>query len=119
MVEELQLEQPNDYTIMAVSDEEIGSEDSRILTESVATGKDYAFCFECGGIKGELVTTRKGVGTFFIDIEGKATHAGNSFAQGIDANGELAHKLLAIRELTWDKFRGELEPTLFHHRLGW
>ena len=100
MIHDLCLNHPFEYTIMAVSDEEIGSEDSRSLTEAAASGKDYAFCFECGGSNGELVTARKGVGTFVIDIEGKAAHAGNSYALGIDANGELAHKLLAVRGLT-------------------
>ena len=89
-----------DITITAVSDEESGSEDSRELTEACAIGKDYVFCMECGGLNRELVSARKGVGTFFIDIVGKAAHAGNSYAQGVNANLELAHKTIAIHELT-------------------
>ncbi len=100
MLAELQIDPLYDYTIMAVGDEEIGSEDSRILIQEAAFGKDYAFCFECGGANGELVTARKGVGTFRLDITGKAAHAGNSYTKGVDANYELARKLVAIRELT-------------------
>jgi glutamate carboxypeptidase len=89
-----------DIAITAVSDEEAGSEDSRKLTEACAIDRDYAFCMECGGPDRELVSARKGVGTFFIDITGKAAHAGNSYAQGVNANLELARKTIAIQALT-------------------
>jgi glutamate carboxypeptidase len=48
----------------------------------------------------ELVTGRKGVGTFFIDIEGKAAHAGNNYTKGIDANLEASYKLQELVKLT-------------------
>ncbi len=87
-------------TITAASDEEAGSEDSRAVTEAAAEGKDYCLVFECGGEKGELCTSRKGVGTFFIDIQGKAAHAGHSYTLGVDANLELAKKLIETQALT-------------------
>ncbi len=82
------------------SDEETGSEDSRPLIEDVAKNHDYAFVFECGGDHGEVVSARKGVGTFRIEIQGKAAHAGNDYPRGINANLEAAHKLIAIQNLT-------------------
>ena len=48
----------------------------------------------------EVVTARKGVGTFFIDIEGKAAHAGNHYADGHDANLEASYKIQKLVELT-------------------
>ena len=100
MLRDLDLPGDRDYTLTAVSDEEAGSEDSRAITEDAARGKDYVFGFECGGEGGELASARKGVGTFFIDIEGRAAHAGHSYTQGISANLELAHKTIAVHGLT-------------------
>jgi len=100
MLRDLDRAGENDYTITAVSDEEAGSEDSRAITEAAAKGKDYVFGFECGGERGELASARKGVGTFFIDIEGRAAHAGHSYSQGVNANLELAHKTIAVQGFT-------------------
>ncbi len=86
--------------ILFVSDEETGSDDSKYLTMELAKEYDYCFVYEAAGKNLELVTGRKGVGTFFIDIEGKAAHAGNHYAEGIDANLELSHKLQKLVALT-------------------
>ncbi|SFV63815.1 Acetylornithine deacetylase/Succinyl-diaminopimelate desuccinylase and related deacylases [hydrothermal vent metagenome] len=61
---------------------------------------DYCFVFEAAGENLEVVTGRKGVGTFTIDIEGKASHAGVRYTAGINANLELAHKLIELTKLT-------------------
>ncbi len=86
--------------ILLVSDEEIGSDDSRPLTYKIAQEYEYCLVFEAGGKNDEIVTARKGIGTFYVDIEGKAAHAGNCYTQGIDANQEAAHKILALSHLT-------------------
>ena len=83
-----------------VSDEETGSDDSKLITSKIAKDYNYCFVFEAGGENEELVVARKGVGTFFIDIEGKASHAGNHYKSGINANLEASYKLLALTELT-------------------
>ncbi len=83
-----------------VADEETGSDDSKLVTAKLAKNYDYCFVFEAGGKNGEVVVARKGVGTFFIDIEGKASHAGNHYKTGINANLEASYKLLALSELT-------------------
>jgi glutamate carboxypeptidase len=86
--------------ILFVSDEETGSDDSKILTAELAKKYDYCFVYEAAGKNLEVVTGRKGVGTFFIDIEGKAAHAGNHYSDGYDANLELSYKLQALVALT-------------------
>jgi len=86
--------------ILFVSDEETGSDDSKFLTAELAKEYDYCFVYEAAGKNLEVVTGRKGVGTFFIDIEGKAAHAGNHYSDGCDANLELSHKLQALVALT-------------------
>jgi len=86
--------------ILFVSDEETGSDDSKHLTAELAKEYKYCFVYEAAGLGLELVTGRKGVGTFFIDIEGKAAHAGNSYSEGYDANLEASYKLQELVKLT-------------------
>ncbi|MCW8894813.1 MAG: M20 family metallopeptidase [Sulfurimonas sp.] len=86
--------------ILLVSDEETGSDDSKTLTAELAKKYDYCFVYEAAGVNLEVVTGRKGVGTFFIDIQGKAAHAGNSYTDGHDANLEASYKLQELVRLT-------------------
>ncbi|CAA6809636.1 MAG: Acetylornithine deacetylase/Succinyl-diaminopimelate desuccinylase and related deacylases [uncultured Sulfurovum sp.] len=85
---------------LLVSDEETGSDDSKYLSATLAKDYDYCMVFEAAGRNDEVVIGRKGVGTFFIDIEGKAAHAGNHYSDGADANLEAAQKLMALVALT-------------------
>ena len=85
---------------LLVSDEETGSDDSKHLSAKLAKDYDYCMVFEAAGLHDEVVVGRKGVGTFFIDIEGIAAHAGNNYSQGADANLEAAHKLIQLVALT-------------------
>ena len=83
-----------------VSDEESGSDDSKALTLELSKDYDYCFVFEAAGLDLEVVTARKGVGTYTMSIEGKAAHAGVRYAHGINANLEAAYKLQKLTELT-------------------
>lgn len=84
---------------MLVSDEETGSDDSSQVTSEIAKDYDYCFVFEAAGKDLEVVTARKGVGRYLIDIKGKASHAGTSYTKGINANLEAAHKLVQYSNL--------------------
>jgi len=86
--------------VLLVSDEESGSDDSKALTASLASEYRYALVYEAAGKEGRIVKSRKGVGTFTIDITGKAMHAGNHYAEGIDANLEASYKLQKLVALT-------------------
>ena len=83
-----------------VSDEETGSDDSKDLTLKLAKDYDYCFVFEAAGANMEVVTSRKGVGTYTITIQGKASHAGTSYTKGINANLEASYKLQELTKLT-------------------
>lgn len=85
---------------LLVSDEETGSDDSKKVTSDIASNYDYCFVFEAAGQNLEVVTQRKGVGTFKIIIEGLASHAGNHYDKGIDANLEASFKLQELVKLT-------------------
>ncbi len=86
--------------ILFVSDEESGSDDSKLLTAELAKAYDYCLVYEAAGAHGEVVVGRKGVGTFTIDITGVAKHAGNFYAEGVDANLEASYKLQKLVALT-------------------
>ena len=85
---------------LMVSDEETGSDDSKYITLDIAKNYDYCFVFEAAGENLEVVTSRKGVGTYTITIEGRAAHAGTSYNKGINANLEASYKLQKLVALT-------------------
>lgn len=83
-------------TLLFSPDEELGSPTaSRALGEHLP-GALAVICAEPGGV-GQIVTlSRKGSGHMHLKIQGKAAHAGRSYAEGASAILELAHKILAI-----------------------
>ncbi|MDB2405320.1 M20 family metallopeptidase [Arcobacteraceae bacterium] len=85
---------------LLVSDEETGSDDSKFVTLELAKNYDYCFVFEAAGENLEVVTGRKGVGTYTITIHGKAAHAGTSYIKGINANLEASYKLQELTKLS-------------------
>lgn len=85
---------------LLVSDEETGSDDSKYISKKIAKNYDICFDFEAAGKNLEIVTSRKGVGTYTITCKGKASHAGTSYVQGIDANLEASFKLQELVKLT-------------------
>ena len=90
----------NNIDFLIVSDEETGSDDSKFLTLELAKNYDYCFVFEAAGEDLEIVTGRKGVGTYTLTCEGKAAHAGTSYLKGINANLEATYKLQELTKLT-------------------
>nr|WP_306671574.1 M20 family metallopeptidase [Endozoicomonas sp. ONNA2] len=86
--------------MLLVSDEETGSDDSKLLTSSIADQYDACLVLEAAGQNNEVVTARKGVGTVYLELTGLAAHAGNHYQQGRNANLAAAHLLIALTELT-------------------
>ena len=81
------------------SDEEIGSRGSRPWYEGLALKSRCVFVFEPWRTTGERVLERKGGGNFDVICHGKAAHAGSSPEEGANAVIELAHQILAVKEL--------------------
>jgi glutamate carboxypeptidase len=97
---------PRPVTVLLVSDEEVGSESSRRITESLARKSAAVLVLEPSyGIKGALKTARKGVGEYTIKVIGKAAHSGLDFDKGQSAILELAKQITAISKLV-DMKRG-------------
>ncbi len=83
------------------SDEEVGSESSRPLTEEAARISDAVLVLEPGtGLEGKLKTARKGVGDYTIVVRGKASHAGVDFSNGANAVVEMARQIEKIAGFT-------------------
>ena len=85
--------------VLFTSDEEIGSPGSRSLIESLARGCEYVLVLEPPLADGGLKTSRKGVGRFTIEVEGKAAHAGVAPERGRSAILELAHQVIRVQAL--------------------
>ncbi len=91
------------------SDEEVGSESSRPLTEEAARSSAAVLVLEPGtGLKGKLKTARKGVGDYTVTVKGRASHAGVDFEAGASAVVELARQI--------ERIAGFTQPEAGHHR---
>jgi len=92
---------PRPVTFLSVTDEEIGSESSRAVTERVAKECAAVFVLEPAfGLHGALKTARKGVGDYTVRVQGKAAHAGLDFKDGANAILELSRQLLKIEKFS-------------------
>jgi glutamate carboxypeptidase len=91
---------PRPVTVLLVSDEEIGSDSSRAITESLAKQSSSVLVLEPSyGLKGAVKTARKGVGEYELKVTGVASHSGLDFEKGQSAILELANQILAIQKL--------------------
>jgi glutamate carboxypeptidase len=91
---------PRPITVLLVTDEEMGSESSRPITESLARKSEAVLVMEPAyGMKGAVKTARKGVGEYTIRVTGKAAHSGLDFDKGESAILEMAKQITAISKL--------------------
>jgi glutamate carboxypeptidase len=91
---------PRPVTVLLVSDEEVGSESSRPITESLAKRSAAVLVLEPSyGLKGAVKTARKGVGEYTLKVTGKSAHSGLDFEKGESAIVELAKQVIAISKL--------------------
>jgi glutamate carboxypeptidase len=92
---------PRPVTVLLVSDEEVGSDTSRPITESLAKRSAAVLVLEpsCGR-EGAVKTARKGVGEYLVKVTGKASHAGLDFQKGVNAILELARQIEKISAFT-------------------
>lgn len=86
-------------TLLATSDEEVGSAASRALIESLARESAGVLVLEPAIPGGALKTARKGVGEFEVIAHGVASHAGVDPGSGASAIHELARQVGIIAAL--------------------
>lgn len=92
-------------TMLFTPDEEIGSPTSRGLIEDLGGRSAYVLVTEPARDGGRVVTSRKGVGRFEVDVEGRPSHSGTRHPDGRSAIREAALQVSAIESLT-DYARG-------------
>jgi glutamate carboxypeptidase len=98
---ELDLPVGRRVVLLLNSDEEVGSESSRPITEKEAHASDAVLVLEpATGLEGKLKTARKGVGDYTLTVRGRAAHAGLDFHAGANAILELARQLDRIAGFT-------------------
>jgi len=91
---------PRPVTVLLVSDEEVGSDSSRAITENLAKQCSAVLVLEPSyGPKGAVKTARKGVGEYALKVSGVASHSGLDFEKGQSAIVELAQQIGAISKL--------------------
>jgi glutamate carboxypeptidase len=92
---------PRPVTVLLVSDEEVGSDSSRAITESLAKKAAAVLVLEPSyGLDGKVKTARKGVGEYQVKVTGKASHAGLDFQRGVNAIVELARQIEKLSGFT-------------------
>ena len=98
--------QPKPIKIVLAGDEEVGHADSSAAAQIMEATKGAlaAFNFETGFLDNGLVTQRKGMYQFMLEVFGRGAHVGNDPENGRSAIKEIAHKVLAIENLTdWQR----------------
>ncbi len=95
---ELKIPVRREVSLLIVADEEVGSQDSRWLTELEAKKATAVLVLEPGtGLDGKLKTARKGIGEYTVRVDGVAAHAGVDYTKGASAIVELARQIGVIQ----------------------
>jgi glutamate carboxypeptidase len=96
----IQNEFPVTLEFLITTDEEVGSPSSRELIMQVAQGAQAVLVIEPSiQGNGNLKTSRKGGGEFWVQVQGIASHAGVEPEKGANAILELAHQALTLSSL--------------------
>jgi glutamate carboxypeptidase len=101
ILRDLEIPVPHKVVMQINSDEEVGSQSSRALTEKNAKRSQAVLVLEpASGLDGKLKTARKGIGDYTVTVRGKATHSGLDFSGGASAILELARQIERIAAFT-------------------
>ncbi len=98
--QETEARPPRSITLLATSDEEVGSATSRRLIEETAAESAFALILEPPLPGGVLKTARKGSRAIKVTTMGVAAHAGIEIEKGVSAIEEAARHILTIQGLT-------------------
>jgi len=86
-------------TYVCNPDEEIGSPFSGPVIRELAPQHDAALVLEGARANGDIVSARKGVSDYVIEVKGRAAHAGVEPEKGRNALLEASHKIIALQAL--------------------
>ena len=94
------LQTPLPITLLLVPEEEVGSPISREVIEAEAAKAKYVLVAEPARDGGRIVTARKGVARFDMEITGRPAHSGSRHQDGRSAIREMAQQILALEAMT-------------------
>ncbi len=100
MLQKLNFRDYGTLTVLINGDEEISSPASRSTITRLAADQDAVFSYEGGGDSGNLRLATSGIGSAYLSVEGKASHAGSAPEKGVNALTELSHQLLQLGDLS-------------------
>lgn len=106
------LEQLEGVCVVVSGDEEVGSPTAAALIEAEARACDAVLVAEPSADGGALKTGRAGVTHYELVVEGRSAHAGLDRDQGVNAAVELAHQVLAVRDIDQRSPGANLTPTV-------
>ncbi|WP_334361339.1 MULTISPECIES: M20/M25/M40 family metallo-hydrolase [unclassified Bradyrhizobium] len=100
LLQKLNFREYGTLTVLINGDEEISSPGWRSTITRLAAEQDAAFSFEGGGIDGALRLATSGIGSAYLTVQGKASHAGSRPEGGVNALYELSHQILQMKDLS-------------------
>jgi glutamate carboxypeptidase len=100
MLQKLNFKEYGELTVLINGDEEISSPGWRSTITRLAAEQDAVFSFEGGGTDGALRLATSGIGSAYLTVHGKASHAGARPEGGVNALYELSHQLLQMKDLS-------------------
>jgi glutamate carboxypeptidase len=98
--------------VLLTCDEESGSVTSRPLIEQEALRSGAVLVCEASSPDGSLKVARKGGSMYRLTVHGKAAHAGVEPHLGVNATIEVAHQILALRDLAATAEGTSVTPTV-------
>jgi len=101
MLKALDYRQFGTLTVLINADEELSSPGSRSLITKLGAEHDAVLSFESSRAASDKVAlATSGIASITLTVEGRASHAGTSPENGVNALYELAHQVLQTRDLS-------------------
>ncbi|GGI22372.1 M20/M25/M40 family metallo-hydrolase [Bradyrhizobium guangdongense] len=100
MLQKLNFRDYGTLTVLTNGDEEISSPGWRSTITKFASDQDVVFSFEGGGTDGTLRLATSGIGSAYLKVIGRSSHAGATPEGGINALYELSHQVLQMKDLS-------------------
>ena len=100
LLKKLGIDNYGTLTVLINGDEEISSPGARNTITRLGAEQDAVFSFEGGGTDGSLRLATSGIGSAYLKVIGKASHAGAKPEDGVNSLYEISHQILQMKDLS-------------------